>query len=304
MKKFVILLIVCVMAFAFTSCDKFEKPTPVLGIVSIENSNYIYSDSLKPLNAEYVLKPHECVQSEAIDTIKQLLELSPFAIVVNGDTDINAAIEAVIPDNIPIVFIGSTPDVNALDKYDKAWYLTANEMQGGEMLGVEIGNAFKNDVIDDQNGDDILQCATIFSANSFALDSVIQSAEDLGVYSEVVELKITDINTIPNIIAEKYSTVIAPELLICETEDLAIAAQAAFTAISQPTIVTFIHKNPAPLVITTPPLFNAAQYPYEDITSACNQFVGNIFKNEAVNNNTDIRLDSHKTSVFSYNLIN
>lgn len=304
MKKLIALLLVCVIGVTFTSCIAFKDKIQYLGVVTLTDYSYIDVQQLKSANAEYETEYINSNESKITNDLLSLMEKQPFAVVIIGDILQKAVIDTLKIYNIPVIFIGSTPEREALDQYDKAWYLTANENQGGEMLGFEIGNAFKNDTIPDQNGDDILQCAMVYTAKSSSLNSITQSAEDLGVYSEIEEIEVTDIALLNDIVFEKYNNAIAPELVICETEELALAVQQAFVMINQPINVTLVHKNHTELKIASPPLFYASQYPFNDVTSACQQFINNLLIKETINHNTDIRLDSHKISVFSYILTN
>lgn len=304
MKKIIVLLLICVMGLSFTACSKFEKKIQYLGVVTLDGYKYIDEQQLKAENEEYITEFIAGNENDISENLFAFIEKKPFAVIVIGDVNQKTVIEALKENNIPVLFIGSAPNNEALDSYDKAWCLTANENQGGEMLGFEIGSGFKSHAIEDQNGDDILQCAMVYKNKTSLFKSIIQSAEDLGVYSEAVDIEITDIAMINDIILEKYNSAIAPELIICENEELALAVQLAFSNINQPINVTFVHKDYSPLSITSPPLFKAVQYPYSEITSACKQFINNILIKETVNHDTDIRLNSHKTSVFSYTLTN
>lgn len=301
MKKLSICLVVLLLVGIFCSCSKFEIPKAPLVILTQTNETTLIDTNLIGKKDDYPIIIKSIEQGKEKETILSFEE-TPFAIVVCGNFNADIIVETSKQRNIPVVFINSDITTKTLDSYDKVWNIYAVAKHGGELLGLNAANSLKSGDLADPNQDGMLQCAIVSNGNSSAIGSAIISAADLGVYSNETHINAKTAEEVQTLFTEAYQDIMPPEIIFCDDLELLKGAQNALNSLSKTSVFALLHTSNTQIDTSATPLFACAKYPYEEILSACNVFIENIKNGEAVTNNSDYRLDSHKACVFMYSL--
>ena len=137
-------------------------------------------------------------EQEILDYATQLIEDEVKALIVSIPTPSTAdkLIEIVKKKGIPILFMGAEPTDQTMQSYDKSWYIGMLCEQTGELLGKAIAQDFKDRIIPDNNGDDLLQYAWFggdaSGSGKLHYEYSLQSATDMGVFSNEVFADLTN----------------------------------------------------------------------------------------------------------------
>lgn len=190
-RKMTIVVAIMFLVMAIVLCSGFTK---VNGSVKKTNANapvkvailiYDYNDAFLSLVRKdfekiqnenkqtveftyYDGKNNQSIQNQTLDKILQEKSADVILLnLVNPNTARNA-INKIKEYNIPVVLFNREPqDINDIKSYNKAYYVGADEAQGGTLEGNIIVDLWKNNKkVIDRNGDNKLQYIMIIGQNN------------------------------------------------------------------------------------------------------------------------------------------
>lgn len=137
-------------------------------------------------------------EQQILDYANQMVADEVKALIVSIPTPSTAdkLIEIVKKKGVPIIFMGAEPTDETMKSYDKSWYIGMLCEQTGELLGKAVAQDFKDKIIPDHNGDDLLQYAWFggdaSGSGKLHYEYSLQSAADMGVFSNEVFSDLTN----------------------------------------------------------------------------------------------------------------
>lgn len=216
-----IALCVCLYLFAVN----YNTASTVVGYIGPDNgASYL---NISDLEQRLTLAGNTFEKNEKDESLSQaaarMIEAEARIIIAEQLKPEDSAVlaKAAQASSTTLLFVGSRPRQSVLTQSDKAWYLGSNEAHGGELLGTEIANNFKEGSIADTNNDHILQIMVV--NESEITQYALEESEHLGVYTQVLDYNDELGNALP-FTAEAFAEAQKPEFILCSTDEDARAA--------------------------------------------------------------------------------
>ena len=184
MKKFVSVLLICLMVASLAACGNTTAPAatagssapsssepsaqakkPVIGVAIFDYSNnyvtYIRNSitAIAGDKADIQMVDAQNDQAKQVEQIDILLNKGVDVLCVNAVDPKAAAtiISKAKAVDVPLIFFNRSPSADDMKSYDKCWYVGTTPADSGKMQSEMAMDAFKADPSYDKNGDGILQ---------------------------------------------------------------------------------------------------------------------------------------------------